>query len=83
MDTIYEAVRDGGIERPYATICSDEPLTFRVFDGEAIIIGTVTNGYQWPNKIYMGKDYLFSRGSSFMIPKSSPLKVSFYNFICV
>ena len=28
-DTIYEAVKDGDIERPYPTIRSDEPLTLR------------------------------------------------------
>ena len=38
-DTIYEAVKDGDIERPYPTIRSDEPLTLRHIVTSFIVFG--------------------------------------------
>ena len=58
-------------------------MTFRIFDGEAVGIMPDTSGYAWANKIYIGNDRISSTGASFMIPKSSPLKVCFYNSFCL
>ena len=38
-DIVYEAVRDGGIERPYPTIRSDEPLTLMHMITSFIVFG--------------------------------------------
>ena len=49
-------------------------LNFSTFENEAVLIATREAKHIWGGKIYQGKETMYSRGSAFMVPKSSPLK---------
>ena len=55
-----------------------------MFNNEAVLVATDHAALIWGSKVYQGKELLYSRGSGFMVPKSSPLKAClfFYIFRC-
>ena len=52
-----------------------------IFDNEAVLVATDHAAFVWGSKIYQGKELLYSRGSAFMVPKSSPLKACMFLLI--
>ena len=56
-----------------------EEVKNSLFNSEAVLVATDHAGMIWGSKIYQGKELLYSRGSGFMVPKSSPLKACMFS----